>query len=80
MKTRLNLTIDDSLLADTKMYAQKQHRSVSDLVEDYFKNIIKAPKRQSIIDLVEQLDAPDIDAKTDLKELYYQDQEKKYGV
>jgi hypothetical protein len=80
MKTRLNLTIDDSLLADTKMYAQKQRRSVSDLVEDYFKNIIKAPKRQSIIDLVEQLDAPDIDAKTDLKELYYQDQEKKYGV
>jgi hypothetical protein len=80
MKTKLNLTIEDSLLANTKMYAKKQHTSVSELVEGYFKNITKSPKRKSIIDLVEQLDAPALNPKADLKEFYYQDQAKKYGI
>jgi hypothetical protein len=80
MKTKLNLTIEDSLLADAKLFAKKQHTSVSELVEGYFKNITKSPKRKTIIDLVEQLDTPAINAHLDLKELYYQDQAKKYGI
>jgi hypothetical protein len=33
MKSRLNLTIENSLLVDVKSYAVKNKRSVSDLVE-----------------------------------------------
>jgi hypothetical protein len=74
MKTRLNLTIEDSLLKITKLYAEKQHTSVSDLVESYFKSITKPAKRKNIIDLVEKLDNPNIDPKEDLKKSYYQDE------
>ena len=73
MKTRLNLTIEDSLLKNAKRYAEKQHASVSELVEGYFKSITKPAKRKTIIDLVEELEKPNIDPKADLKELYYQD-------
>ena len=79
MKTRLNLTIDDALLDNIKAYASNKQTSVSELVENYFKAITKPAKRKNIINLVEKLEKPKIDAKTDLKELYYQDQSKKYG-
>lgn len=73
MKSRLNLTIDESLLTVTKLYAEQNRTSISELVEDYFKMLTKPKKRKTIIDLVEELDRPDIDPKADLKELYYQD-------
>ncbi|HEY9197261.1 MAG TPA: DUF6364 family protein [Mucilaginibacter sp.] len=79
MKAKLNLTVDNKLLSATKVYAKRKHTSVSALVEDYFKTIIKAPRRESILDLVEQLTPPIIDVNTDLKELYHQNQAKKYG-
>ena len=79
MKTRLNLTIDDSLLDNIKAYASNKQTSVSELVENYFKTITKPAKRKNIINLVEKLEKPEIDSKADLKELYYQDQSKKYG-
>ena len=78
MKTRLNLTIEDSLLKSTKLYAEKQGTSVSKLTERYFKSITKPAKRKTIIDLVEKLGNHDIDPKADLKEMYYQD--KKHGI
>jgi len=80
MKTRLNLTIEEGLLEQTKIYAQKQHISISELVEGYFKNLTKTPKQKNIVDLVEQLAPPDIDPNANLKELYYQNQSKKYGI
>ena len=52
MKSRLNLTIENSLLEDVKSYAVKQKRSVSDLVESYFKKVTRPSKRKNIIDLV----------------------------
>jgi len=79
MKTRLNLTIDDSLLDNIKAYASNKQTSISELVENYFKRITKPAKRKNIINLVEKLEKPKINSKTDLKELYYQDQSKKYG-
>jgi hypothetical protein len=79
MKTRLNLTIDDALLDNIKAYASNKQTSVSELVENYFKTITKPAKRKNIINLVEKLEKPTIDSKADLKELYYQDQSKKYG-
>ncbi len=79
MKTRLNLTIDNSLLENMKGYAVKQQTSVSELVEGYFKTVTKSSKRKNIIDLVEQLDKPVIENDADLKDLYYQAKSKKNG-
>ncbi|MGN6637883.1 MAG: DUF6364 family protein [Mucilaginibacter sp.] len=79
MKTRINLTIDDKLLTNTKAYAQKKHTSVSELVENYLKVITRPAKKVNIIDMVEKLGQPNIDQQADLKELFYKDQAEKYG-
>lgn len=79
MKSRLNLTIENSLLEDVKSYAVKQKRSVSDLVESYFKKVTRPSKRKNIIDLVEKLEKSTIDKNADLKNLYYKENAKKYG-
>ena len=39
MLAKLTLTIDRSVIEQAKEYAQKKHRSVSRIVEDYLKNI-----------------------------------------
>jgi hypothetical protein len=39
MLTKLTLTIDKDIIQKAKGYAQKKHRSVSKIVEDYLKNI-----------------------------------------
>lgn len=80
MKTRLNLTIDDALLDNIKVYASNKQTSVSELVENYFKSITKPAKRENILSMIEKLEKPKIDSKADLKELFYQDQSKKYGL
>lgn len=79
MKSRLNLTIENSLLEDVKSYAVKNKRSISDLVESYFKKVTRPSKRKNIIDLVEKLEKPSINDNTDLKDLYYKENAKKYG-
>jgi hypothetical protein len=79
MKARLNLTIEDSLLENVKSYAAKQQRSVSELVEGYFKSVTKPSRRKSILHIIDKLDKPVIAEKDDLKELYYKENAKKYG-
>jgi hypothetical protein len=79
MKTRLNLTIEDSLLKITKLYAEKHGTSVSELTENYFKTITEPVKKKSVIALIEKLAPPAIDPETDLKEGYYKDRAEKYG-
>jgi UDP-2,3-diacylglucosamine pyrophosphatase LpxH len=80
MKTRLNLTIDDTLLTSMKQYASKEQTSVSELVENYFSMLTKRKKKKNIIDLIESLDAPTkIATNADLKDLFYKDQAKKHG-
>ena len=79
MKARLNITIEDTLLSTIKVYAAKNNKSVSELVEEYFKSISKPSKRKNILQLVDKLDTPSIDINTNLKESFYQDQSKKYG-
>jgi hypothetical protein len=80
MKTRLNLTIDETLLTCMKQYASKEQTSVSELVENYFTMLTKPKKKKTIIDLVESLNAPTKIAKdADLKDLFYKDQAKKHG-
>lgn len=79
MKTRLNLTIDESILNGVKAYAASRNTSVSELVEEYFKSIHRPSKRKTIIDLVDKLPAPKIDLSGDLKKQYYESQSGKYG-
>ncbi|MBA3828103.1 MAG: hypothetical protein H0X33_04125 [Taibaiella sp.] len=71
MKTRLNITIDDKLLPYVKQYAATHNLSVSELVETYFRKLGN-PGKENIIDVVEGLKKPEIPAKADLKDLYYQ--------
>ena len=39
MLTKLTLTIEEEIIVQAKKYAQKKHRSVSKIVEDYLKNV-----------------------------------------
>jgi Family of unknown function (DUF6364) len=79
MKERLNLTIDGVLLEAMKAYAAKRQMSVSELVENYFKQVTKPIQRRNILDLVDELEAPSADSEADLKELFYKEQGAKYG-
>ena len=79
MKTRVNLTIEDAVLKDTKVYAKSQGTSLSELVEDYLRSITKAVQKSNLIDMIEQLPKPDIEKGLDLKKQYYIEGAKKYG-
>ncbi len=79
MKARLNITIEENLLSNVKIYASKQHTSISELVENYFTTLTKTAKKKNIIKLIEDMKAPAIENNADLKELFYNDQSKKYG-
>jgi hypothetical protein len=80
MKTRLNLTIDNNILESMKNYSRKTGESISEIVEDYFSAITrKHEKKKNIVQLVEELKAPDIDPDADLKDLFYKEQASKYG-
>ncbi len=79
MKIRLNITIEENILSDVKLYASKQHTSVSELVENYFTTLTKTPKKKNIIQLIENMKPPAIDKNADLKEIFYKEQSGKYG-
>lgn len=79
MKTRLNLTIDQTLLENIKAYAASKRTSVSELVETYFKRISRPAKKKNILHLVDQLGDHAIDQKANLKEQFYEQQAEKYG-
>ncbi len=79
MKARLNLTIDEQVLASVKNYADSKNVSISELVENFFKDVVRPTRKKSIIDIVEKLDKPAISDNADLKDLFYKEQSKKYG-
>ena len=72
MKARLNLTIDETLLAEIKKMATRNDTTVSDLVEQYFKKLLPKKKQDNILEIVDNLRATDISADTDLKAYYYE--------
>ncbi len=80
MKARVNLTIEERLLSEIKSYAAEKHVSISELVEDYFKQLTKPAKRPALLDMVKNLKVPeDTDKGVDLKKKYYEDNAAKYG-
>lgn len=44
MNTKLTLTIEQSIIEKAKIYAKSQGRSLSDIVENYFKTIVQKEK------------------------------------
>ena len=79
MKTRLNLTIEESLLEKVKNYAASRKSSVSELVENYFKTFVQAPPHKRIADIIEALPKPDLPVGGDLKKQYMEQNADKYG-
>ena len=79
MKNRLNITIDESLMEQAKRYAARHNTSLSQLVEQYFKNLTRPAGKKNILELIKELPKPKTIIKGDLKENYYRRQKKKYG-
>jgi len=73
MKTRVNLTIEEDILRNAKIYAERHDTSISELTQEYLKNIVNTKKRRTILDIVDELPKADIPADADLKKLYYED-------
>ena len=46
MTTKLTLTLDDNVILGAKRYAKAKGRSVSELVESYFKSITEVDENQ----------------------------------
>ena len=70
METKLTLKLDQSVIQSVKIYAQNNNRSLSKLVEDYFKNLISEnePKKH-YSPLVEELSG--VISEKDLKNIDY---------
>jgi hypothetical protein len=79
MKSRLNITVDEALAEQAKRYAARHDISVSQLVEQYFRNLTRPAHKKSILDLVRKLPKPAISVEGDGKEAYYRQQKEKYG-
>ncbi|WP_300601700.1 DUF6364 family protein [Niabella sp.] len=82
MKVRFNTTIDAQLLEAVKIVAIKQQVSVSQLIEDYFKTIIrhKPAKKKNLLDMVDRLVPNEAVIRQSMKKkAFYEDQQEKYG-
>lgn len=80
MKTRLNITIEDTVLAYIKSYAAARQISVSQIIEEHLKSIAESSvQKRSIIEVVDKMDAPiDLDTNQDLVKAYHEARSKKY--
>lgn len=82
MQTKLTLTLEHSIIEQSKAYAKSKERSLSDLIENYLKAIIEDDKKEvrispSIQKLKGSVKLPeDFDYKRDLTNAL----SKKYGV
>lgn len=79
MKAKLNLSIEDNILSDMKVYASRHKKSISLLVEGYFKSITRKSRKKNILDIIDKMDKPGLETNDNLKELFYTTQSKKYG-
>lgn len=80
MKNRLNITVDSILIEQAKRHAAKNKSSLSQLIELYFKSLNRPAHKKTAIDLLKKLPKPKRTITGDLKERYYQQRKKKYGL
>lgn len=76
MKTRLNITIEESVLEEIKKYSNRNNISISELVEKYFKRIVDKPKKKSLLDKIKALPKSSILPDIDYKKGYYEEKYK----
>lgn len=78
MDTKLTLKLDQMVINSAKRYAENNHKSLSKLVEDFFKNLIYEDKLASKYPpLIEELSG--IISENDLKRLV-RENEKAYYI
>ena len=80
MKSRLNITIDETLMQQAKRYAARHRISVSQLVEQFFRTLARPSRKKNILELLNELPPPGIKkSENDLKKSYYDKRKEKYG-
>jgi hypothetical protein len=80
MKARLNITIDEAILRNVKYLAEEQNTSVSEIVETYFKSIVKPKKKKSLSSLIKGLPKPRLSKDFNWKDEYIKAKAIKYGL
>lgn len=80
MNSPLTLTLDQSVIKQAKQYAQSQGRSLSDLVEEYLRNLIEEQESTSEFSpLIQSLmGSIQLDDDRDYKEILVEELVKKY--
>ncbi|MFP3091123.1 DUF6364 family protein [Treponema sp. TIM-1] len=77
METKLTLKLDQKVINSAKKYAENNNRSLSKLVEDYFKNLLSEnTQEEEYPPLVKKLSG--IISENDLKKLSKDDDRVKY--
>lgn len=78
METKLTLKLDQKVIQSIKIYAEKNNRTLSRLVEDYFRKLVEENKTsKKFSPLVEELSG--VISETDIMNLDYTSYlEKKY--
>ena len=70
MEAKLTLKLDQSVIQSVKKYAENNNKSLSKLVEDYFRNLISEDQAQrNYSPLVEELSG--VISENDLKNIDY---------
>jgi len=76
MHTKLTLDVEDELVHQIEVYAKEKHKSISQLVSDYFqelmqqKKTLNAPVTQSLIGILQQCGINEDDYKQHLRDKY----------
>lgn len=81
MNTKLTLSLEKNVIEDAKSYAKKTGRSLSELVESYFKNLTEKSEipndiHPNVKKLIGRITLPSDFDEEKVKEDYYKD---KYG-
>ena len=76
METKLTLKLDQVVIKSAKKYAENNNRSLSKLVEDYFKNLPSENTQEEYPPLIKKLSG--IISENDLRKLSKYDDRVKY--
>ena len=77
METKLTLKLDQSVTRSAKQYAEKNHKSLSKLVEEFFRNLVYEDKPSGTYPpLIEKLSG--VISQGDLEKLSLEDEKVRY--
>lgn len=80
MKARVNLTIDEEILAKAKYYAETHNTSVSEMVQEYLTKVSAQNAKPAFMQMIQNAKPKNDYSGRDLKKEYYEDKGKKYGI